>query len=161
MSRDTVRRKELVMGRVSMRLLLLGAALLMLAAPVAGCGSGSGGSASGAATPAGGTAAFAAGDSVAARWTDGSLYLATVESVEGDQVAVTYADDGSTATVAAADVRAIPATTFSEGDRVLAVWSKGRFYAGKVTKANGSSYVIAWDDGSTPSTVAADRIIAE
>jgi len=67
-------------------------------------------------------------------WTDGRLYLATVTAVDGENVTVTYADDGSSGTVPATDVRAIPDTTFAVGDRVLAVWSGGRFYSGEVGK---------------------------
>jgi hypothetical protein len=150
------------MGRMTMRWLTL-AGLLLLVAMVAGCGSSDQGSPAGATSTAAADtgAAFAAGDTVAAKWTDGNLYLATVKSVDGGTVNVVYADDGSAGAVPEADVRAIPAATFAEGDRVLAVWSKGRFYAGKVTKADGSSYVITWDDGSTPSTVDAGEIIAE
>jgi hypothetical protein len=150
------------MGRTTVRWLTLGGLLVLLTAAAAGCGSSSQGSAS-ATSPAAATteAAFAAGDTVAAKWTDGNLYLATVKSVDGGTVNVVYADDESAGAVPETDVRAIPAATFAEGDRVLAVWSQGRFYAGKVTKANGSSYVITWEDGSTPSTVEADKIIAE
>ena len=32
--------------------------------------------------------------------------------------------------------------------------------AGKVTEASGTSYVVAWDDGSAPSTVQAGQVIA-
>ena len=82
-----------------------------------------------AASPAATSAArFAAGQSVAAKWTDGSLYLATVTAVDGDNVTVTYTDDGTSRTVPATDVRAIPDTGFAVGDRVRAVWAGGRFY---------------------------------
>jgi len=112
-----------------------------------------------AATPA---AAFAAGQPVAARWTDTSLYLATVTAVDGDNVTVTYADDGSSRTVSAsADVRAIPDAAFAVGDRVLAVWASGRFYEGTVSKVDGTTYTVKWDDGSDPSPVEAGMIIAE
>ena len=115
-----------------------------------------------AASPAATSAArFAAGQSVAAKWTDGSLYLATVTAVDGDNVTVTYADDGTSRTVPATDVRAIPDTGFAVGDRVRAVWAGGRFYQGEVSKVDGTTYTVKWDDGSDPSTVEAGRIIAE
>ena len=115
-----------------------------------------------AASPAATSAArFAAGQSVAAEWTDGSLYLATVTAVDGDNVTVTYADDGTSRTVPATDVRAIPDTGFAVGDRVRAVWAGGRFYQGEVSKVDGTTYTVKWDDGSDPSTVEAGRIIAE
>ena len=81
-------------------------------------------------------------------------------AIDGDSVTVEYSDDGTSATVTAAEVRAIPTTSFAVGDQVLAVWSKGRFYAGKVTEASGTSYVVAWDDGSAPSSVEAGHVIA-
>ncbi|MEI6450101.1 MAG: hypothetical protein WCP98_09130 [Actinomycetes bacterium] len=115
-----------------------------------------------AASPAATSAArFAAGQSVAAKWTDGSLYLATVTAVDGDNVTVTYTDDGTSRTVPATDVRAIPDTGFAVGDRVRAVWAGGRFYQGEVSKVDGTTYTVKWDDGSDPSTVEAGRIIAE
>lgn len=155
------------MGRSTARQMVLGILLLLLAAVAAGCGSSDQSGSTSAATPAAAspaattTAAFAAGDTVAAKWADGKLYLATVKSVDHDTVNVVWADDGAAGAVPETDVHAIPAATFAVGDRVLAVWSQGRFYAGKVTKVTGSSYTIAWDDGTTPSTVEAGRIIAE
>jgi len=104
---------------------------------------------------------FAAGQSVAATWSDGGLYLAVVTAVDGDNVTVTYADDGTSRTVPATDVRAIPDTGFAVGDRVRAVWAGGRFYQGEVSKVDGTTYTVKWDDGSDPSTVEAGRIIAE
>ncbi|MCX6371593.1 MAG: hypothetical protein NTX16_00690 [Actinobacteria bacterium] len=104
---------------------------------------------------------FEVGEIVAAKWTDGSLCLATVTAVDGDNITVTYTDDGSSATLSIQDLRPIADTPFAVGDRVLAVWSGGRFYAGEVTKADGTTYTIKWDDGSQTSTVQAGKIIAE
>lgn len=132
------------------RAALLTAALVAVGVAVAACGSSSGS----------GTA-IAVGDSVAAMWTDGSYYLATVTAVDGDSVTVTYVDDGTSKTLKAGDVRAIPTKTYAVGDRVLAVWSSGRFYAGEVTKVDGDAYTVKWDDGSTPSTVEVTKIVAE
>jgi hypothetical protein len=145
-----------------MRGTLLVAALLTIGIATGGCGSSSDATTGDttAASTAPAAAAIAVGDSVAATWTDGDLYLATVTALDGDTITVKYADDGTSASLPAAEVRPIPQTTFAVGDRVLAVWSQGRFYAGKVTEANGTSYVVAWDDGSTPSAVRAGQIIA-
>jgi hypothetical protein len=103
----------------------------------------------------------APGEPVAALWDDGNLYLATVTAVDGDQVTVTYADDGSSKTIAATECRPIPDTTFAVGDRVLAVWSAGRFYPGEVSAVDGDLSTVKWDDGSEPTQVEAGRIIAE
>jgi hypothetical protein len=145
-----------------MRGMLLTVALLATGLVAGACGSTSGAATddTSAASTTPTAAAIAAGDTVAATWTDGNLYLATATSIDGDSIKVKYSDDGTSATLKTAQVRPIPATTFAAGDRVLAVWSKGRFYAGKITEADGQAYVVAWDDGSTPSSVQAGQVIA-
>jgi hypothetical protein len=100
------------------------------------------------------------GDTVAAKWTDGNYWLATVEKVEPAGVTVKYTDDNTTNTVSVTEIRPIAVKSWSVGDKVLAVWSSGRFYPGTVEKAAGSTYTIKWDDGSTPSEVEATKIIA-
>ena len=140
-----------------LRGVLVLAALGALGTASAACGSSGGSTGESAAAPS----AVTIGDSVAAVWTDGSFYLATVAEVDGEDVTVTYTDDGSSSTLKAREVRAIPARTFAVGERVLAVWSRARFYAGEITEANGDAYTVKWDDGSTPSVVEAAKIIAE
>jgi hypothetical protein len=140
-----------------LRGVLVVVALGALVATSAACGSSSGSAQESAAAPS----AVTIGDPVAAVWTDGSFYLATVAEVDGEDVTVTYTDDGSSSTLKASEVRAIPARTFVVGDRVLAVWSKGRFYAGAISAVTGDTYTVTWDDGSTPSLVEATKIIAE
>lgn len=110
-------------------------------------------------TPA--ASAFKVGDMVAATWTDGNLYLAKVTAVGSKEVTVQYADDGSTKTVPDGDVKAIVARQWAVGDKVLAVWSAGRFYKGEITKVGTGSYQVKWDDGSAPTDVTADKIIAQ
>ncbi|TLM72093.1 MAG: hypothetical protein FDZ70_08695 [Actinobacteria bacterium] len=107
-----------------------------------------------------GSGAFKVGDSVAAIWSDGNLYLATVTNASGDQVTVKYADDSSEKTVSAADVIPIEVREWAVGDKVRAVWSSGRFYEGTISAAADPSYTVKWDDGSAPSEVTSDRIIA-
>ena len=51
-------------------------------------------------------------------------------------------------------------TTQSEGKPFGPVVA-GRFYPGEVTKVEGTTYTVKWDDGSQPSGVAAGKIIAE
>lgn len=51
--------------------------------------------------------------------------------------------------------------TFDIGDKVLAAWTTWRFYPGTITAVkSGGRYTVAWDDGGTPLTLAAYRIIA-
>jgi hypothetical protein len=155
---------ERFMDVKTVRTVVFPAIVLALALALAACGGSSGGSgdtSSAPPSPQATGAALAAGDSVAAVWTDGNYYLATVTEVGAGQVTVQYVDDGSTGTVDAAQVRAVPAAVFAAGDRVLAVWSAGRFYPGEVTAVDGESCTVKWDDGSTPSAVEVMKVIAE
>lgn len=104
-------------------------------------------------------AAYKVGDGVAAPW-GGGLYHGTVKAVKGDSLDVLYTDDSQTRTVGVAECKPIPAKTWKAGDKVLAVWSSGKFYPGEVTAAKGSSYTVKWDDGSAPKDVAAYQVIA-
>jgi hypothetical protein len=117
------------------------------------------GSGSGTATPDD-VSELSVGQSVAAVWSDGNLWLADITSIDGDKITVKYVDDSSTKTVSAADLRPIPNKAWMVGDEVKAVWSSGRFYDGTITKANGSSFEVKWEDGSAPSEVAGSKIIA-
>jgi hypothetical protein len=40
------------------------------------------------------------------------------------------------------------------GSKVMAQWSSGSYYAGTIQSYDGAVYMIAWDDGSTPTAVA-------
>jgi len=103
---------------------------------------------------------FAVGQTVAAKWTDGNLWLAKVTSVTGDQIKVEFTDDHSTLSVPVADVHAVTEKTWGVGSDVLAVWTAGRFYPGQITAADGGTYTVKWEDGSTPSKVTSDKIIS-
>ena len=103
---------------------------------------------------------YQVGQTVAAKWTDGNFWLAKVTAAEDAQVSVQFLDDNSKLTIAASDVRAIKPTTWAVGSSVYAVWSSGRFYPGKITAASGGTYTVKWDDGSAPTQVAADKIMA-
>lgn len=110
--------------------------------------------------PAESDSPFEPGQKVAATWTDGNYWHAEVTAVDGDQITVQFLDDKSTLTMPASDVRAIEETTWEVGDEVLAVWTSGRFYLGEITKVDGDTYTVKWDDGSSPSPVTADKIIS-
>lgn len=103
---------------------------------------------------------YQVGQTVAAKWTDGNFWLAKVTAADDAQVSVQFLDDNTKLTIAASDVRAIKPTTWAVGSSVYAVWTSGRFYPGKVTAANGGTYTVKWDDGSAPSPVTADKIMA-
>lgn len=104
--------------------------------------------------------AFAVGDSVAAEWSDGNLYLAEVTAVGDDgTITVTYLDDNTEGVLDDSVVFAVEEKTWEVGDRVLAVWAVARFYSGTIESMDGDDYIVAWDDDSTPSTVTTDQII--
>ena len=100
-----------------------------------------------------------AGMTVAAKWTDGNYYLAVIKSVNGTAYAVDYAD-GTSGEVTEGEILQIPPTpSLKKGDSVLAVWSGACFYPGQVKEVTPSGALIAWDDGSAPSTVEYGKII--
>lgn len=143
---------------------LLGVMLVVSVLALAGCATASSGSKASSSAPSQSSAApagFSAGQSVAAVWTDGNLFLATITKVEGDKITVQYADDQTIRTVAKSDVRPIPRKTWAVGEKVQAVWTSGRFYPGVITREVGASYEVKWDDGSEPTDVTVEKIIAQ
>lgn len=103
--------------------------------------------------------AIKAGDQVAAPW-GGGQYLGTVEEIKGESASVKYADDQIVREVKLSDLQAVVKKEWKVGDKVLAVWSAGRFYSGVVEADNGNgTYKVKWDDGSAPSDVEAMKII--
>jgi hypothetical protein len=98
------------------------------------------------------------GDTVAAPW-GGAPYLGKVTGVTGETADVLYADDQVTRPVPVGELTLITQRTWSVGDKVMAVWTTGKFYAGTITEAKaGDVYTVKWDDGSSPSDVAAMKI---
>jgi len=106
-------------------------------------------------------AAFQTGETVAAEWTDGKLYMAEVTAVGDDgMVTVRYLDDDGEGVLEEAQVFSIEEKEWAEGDRVLAVWAVARFYSGTVeSMEEDGDYIITWDDGSDPSSVMPEQII--
>ena len=99
------------------------------------------------------------GDKVAAKWSDGGHYLATVTAVSGGQLAVLF-DDGDKATVGAADLlRVSRNANFAAGDRVLAAWKIARMFPGTVTAKTEFTVTVKWEDGDEPLEVARDRVV--
>ncbi|MBN2430829.1 MAG: hypothetical protein JXQ27_05105 [Acidobacteria bacterium] len=103
--------------------------------------------------------AWKPGQIVCARWS-GTYYLATVTAANGDQWDVIYAD-GDHAMLAESDLHELPGDPgLKAGDKVLAIWNNGaKFYSGVVEDVCQLSYLVKWDDGSTPSWVPAGKIL--
>lgn len=102
---------------------------------------------------------YEVGDNVAAEWSDGYLYLSEVTEIDGENITVTYLDDDTTGNLTTSQVLAIDEDAEWEvGDRCLAVWAVARFYSGTISEIDGDDYIVEWDDGSSPSLVAADTI---
>jgi hypothetical protein len=100
------------------------------------------------------------GDKVAAKWSDGGHYLATVTAADGAQYEVLY-DDGEKATVGAADlIRVRRDANFAVGDHVLAAWKSATMFPGTVTAKTEFTVTVKWDDGDAPLEVARDRVVA-
>jgi hypothetical protein len=102
--------------------------------------------------------AFEVGQSVAARWSDGNMYLAVIRAIDGDNYKVDYAD-GDKGTVQKHQM--IPLRTrpvLQAGDKVMAVWTRARFYSGVVAEVQGGGVIVRWDDGSSPSFVAFGKV---
>jgi hypothetical protein len=98
------------------------------------------------------------GDRVAAKWTDGGFYLATVVAAQSGKVVVLY-DDGDTGTVLPADVKGpLRNTDINAGEPVLAPWKTARMFPGVVTATTAHTVTVRWDDGDTPLEVAKARI---
>ncbi len=102
---------------------------------------------------------FAIGTRVASKWADGNFYAGTIEGVNGTTYKIAY-DDGDKGDNTKADLMVLPAKpTLKAGDKVLAVWSGARMYAGVVEEVKTVSAVVKWDDGSSPSEVNFGKIV--
>lgn len=99
------------------------------------------------------------GDKVAAKWSDGRHYLATVTAARGGQFDVLY-DDGDKGTVGADALIRVPLNAnFAVGDRVLAAWQGAGMFPGMVTAKTEFAVTVKWDDGDAPVEVARDRVV--
>ena len=100
------------------------------------------------------------GDKVAAKWSDGGVYLATVTAASGAQFDVLF-DDGDKATVGAADlIRVSHNANLAVGDRVLAAWRTARMLPGTVAAKTEFTVTVKWEDGDEPLEVARDRVVS-
>jgi hypothetical protein len=101
-----------------------------------------------------------AGDTVAAKWSDGTYYIATVTGTDGGKYSVLYGD-GDKGTVDATGIIPIPAdAVINVGDHVLACWKGARMYPGFVTAKTDQAYTVKWDDGDVPLDVARGKVVA-
>ena len=100
------------------------------------------------------------GDKVAAKWSDGGHYLATVTAANGGQYDVLF-DDGDKATAGAADlIRVRRDANFAVGDHVRAAWKSAAMFPGTITAKTEFTVTVKWDDGDAPLEVARDRVVA-
>jgi len=104
---------------------------------------------------------FTVGKTVAAKWSDDNYYLAKIKAVTDGKYEIDY-EDGSQGTVSEEEMKEIPAKpVLNVGDKVLAVWSGGKFYSGTVEEVKAKGAIVKWDDGSEPSMVEFGKIIKE
>jgi hypothetical protein len=102
---------------------------------------------------------YKVGTHVAAKWSDGEYWGATVTGNAGGKYQVKY-DDGTEGEVTAADMKSItPQAEIKVGDKVLGVWmTNGKMYKGTVQELQAGGAIVKWDDGSEPSLVAFSNI---
>lgn len=84
------------------------------------------------------------GDSVIAHWAaNDAYYIGTAVEDKDDGFLVVF-EDGDQAVVPKAKVRE---NDVKKGSKVMAKWSDGQFYPGKVNKVVGRALFIHFDDG--------------
>ena len=98
------------------------------------------------------------GDSVAAPWTKGLIYMATVTGISGDKADLLY-EDGDKLAVPLASLRILSSdTAFKVGDHVMAAWKNAQMFPGVITAVTEVTCTVKWDDGDTPLEVKKNRI---
>ncbi len=102
---------------------------------------------------------YKVGTHVAAKWSDGNYWGATIVGNADGKYQMKF-DDGTSQDVSASDLKMItPKADIKVGDKVLAVWmSNGRMYNGTVEELKDDGAMVKWDDGSAPSLVAYSNI---
>ena len=102
---------------------------------------------------------YKVGDAVAAKWSDGNYWTAKITAMDGDKYTIMY-DDGTNGSVTKADMKPLAQKSdLKVGDHVWAVWSgNARMYEGTVTELQDAGAIIKWNDGSTPSLAAYNKI---
>lgn len=102
---------------------------------------------------------YAVGTHVAAKWSGGDYWGATINGNANGKYQVKY-DDGTTSEVSASDIKSItPKSEIKVGDKVLAVWmTNGKMYNGVVEELKDDGAMVKWDDGSAASLVSYSNI---
>ncbi len=103
--------------------------------------------------------AYAIGTHVAAKWSDGNYWGATIVGNSNGKYQVKF-DDGTSNEVTSSDLKSItPKDQIKTGDKVLAVWmTNGRMYNGVVESIQADGAMVKWDDGSAASLVSFSNI---
>lgn len=102
------------------------------------------------APPSANIATLSVGSKVAAKWKDGQYWYGSIGEVAADGYVIHYAD-GDVLKVAPANVIAVaPAGSLQIGDHVIAVWKGAKMYPGRITRIDGYTATVQWDDGDTP-----------
>jgi hypothetical protein len=88
--------------------------------------------------------AWKAGNRVLGQWSDGLWYPAKITGAVGADFNISF-DDGDTAVLPAVKIRKID---WKVGMKVQCNWKKGGvYYTGTITKMQGESIHISYDDG--------------
>jgi len=95
---------------------------------------------------------------VCAKWSD-VWYEAVVVSETDGKIHVKYYDNAE-ADLTSADIKyPLAKDKIKVNDRVLAVWTTGKYYPGTVTEVKEEGAMVTWDDGSSASLVAYGKIV--
>ena len=92
------------------------------------------------------------GSPVAVLWAE-NLWLHAIAATSNDEQCEILLEDGSKASVPRSSVVAIPnRAVFQAGHEVLARWRNPAMFPGTITAVSPLGYMVAWYDGSAPSS---------
>lgn len=91
------------------------------------------------------------GMTVAAQWTDGGYYRATIAEIEDDRFLAKWEDGGEPTWVKAEQLRlqgpaAMPPAILAPGMRVHAPWTDGKLYPGTIVAMRDGQVEVEWED---------------
>jgi len=100
---------------------------------------------------AGGGGGFKIGDAVYAEWTPNGWYHGKIDKICSAGWHIQFDDGDQKCCTLSQIVKDVvpPKSKVKVGSKVLAQWSNGRFYPGKVKAIAGNVYTIAFNDGDT------------
>ena len=114
--------------------------------------------------PGGSAAKPKVGDTVVAKWAQGSFYEGKVEKVDGDKYTIAWSDKSNSTAVDSVNVFTLPVAgakpDVKAGEMVLAKTTGGNYWVGgEVTSVEGSVYKVKLVTGTTSVNLGGEAII--